>query len=116
MTKFWINPLSNNDYQEGDQPTPLHVNAPQRPDWTYDWNGVAWIQNAARLAQLQIPAKDSVDLAVVKADATLTTFVAMTPAQVDAWIVTNVVDLPSARNAIKILAKIVLVIARQSLR
>lgn len=114
-TKCWIN-QSNNDYCEGDQPSPLHVEVAQRPDWTYDWNGNAWVQNAGRAAQAQQPAKDAADLAAIKADNALITFANMTPAQVDAYLNANVTDLQSARAALKVLAKIVLLVARQSLK
>jgi membrane glycosyltransferase len=60
--------------------------------------------------------KDLDDHAAVKGDNQLQTFVQMTPAQVDAWINANVNSLADAKTALKMLAKIVLVTARRSMR
>lgn len=113
---FWINQLTNNDYTEGDKPSQFHIPVIQRPDWTYDWNGNAWIQNAGRVTQTQSLAQDTIDLATIKADNQVTTFLALSPVQVTTWIDTNVTNLAGAIVALKILAKAVLVLARRSLR
>lgn len=112
----WVN-THDGSISSGDKPYgTFWTQISDAPDSTYDWNGNAWVENAGRLAAQQSIAQDITDLAVVKADNTLTAFVAMTPAQVDAWITANVTNLATATNALRILAKIVLVIARRSLR
>lgn len=115
-TKYWINKFTNNDYSEGDIPSSLHIEIPQRPDSTYDWDGAQWVQNVAKKIAQDSFNQDITDLAAIKGDNVLTTFVAMTPAQIDAWITANVTNLQTATSALRILAKIVLVIARRSLR
>ena len=115
-TKCWINSINNDDYTEGDQPSQFHILVPQRPDYTYDWNGNAWIVNVGKVTQAQAIAQDVPDLAAVKGDAQVTAFLAMSPVQLTAWIDANVTNLAGAIIALKILAKAVLVIARRSLR
>lgn len=48
-TKYWINSLSN-EYVEGDQPSSLHIEVPQRPDYTHDWDGTKWVQNPDKVS------------------------------------------------------------------
>ena len=79
---YWYGPAIG--YHEGD-PLPGDGALPQRPDPTYDWNGTAWVQNAARLAAAQalsaqmtaIPA----NLATALADPTVQYLLNNTPAQ-----------------------------------
>jgi hypothetical protein len=115
--KSFVSPVG---YYEGDKQSPNDIEVPQRPDHFHDWDGATWQLNIARKAAadaiIAADLADSEDLATVKADNQLINFVQMTPVEINTWITTNVTDLPSARNALKILAKIVLVVARKSLR
>lgn len=54
----------------------------------------------------------SADVDTLRADGALKTLIRMTPAQIDAWCAANITDLASARNAIRLLARAVSVIAR----
>lgn len=57
--------------------------------------------------------QEALDVAAAKAYAKLTALRAMTPAQVQAWVDANVIDLASARDAIKTLAIAVGILARR---
>jgi uncharacterized protein (DUF2062 family) len=110
---YYITPPAS--YHEGDAQYGDIV-VPQRPDSTYIWNGSAWAQDATlKVAQDEIVRLETERSAVAQVPA-IKTLVAMTPAQVDAWILANVTDLASARTALGILAKIVAVIARAQLK
>jgi hypothetical protein len=83
------------------------------PGNQYDWNGNQWILNAARQAALDAAAADVADTAAANAYAKLASLRNMTPAQVQTWVDANVVDLPSAKDAIKTLAIAVSICARR---
>jgi len=59
------------------------------------------------------PTQDQIDAANARADATIATLKAMTPAQAATWVTNNVVDLASAKNALIIFAKILCILARR---
>lgn len=61
-------------------------------------------------------AQDDADKATLKSIPQAVQLAQMTPAQIDAWLAANVTDLPSARNALGILAKIVSVGLRNVVR
>lgn len=46
MAKFFMTPEGL--YYEGEQFGEDHFAVPQRPDWTHDWNGSAWVINSTR--------------------------------------------------------------------
>ena len=58
------------------------VPRPLQPDWTYDWNGSAWVVNAARATVAAAATSLGVDLAAVRANGPVVTFMNMTPQQV----------------------------------
>lgn len=62
-------------------------------------------QQAARMA-------DSIDRAAAKADALVTALASKTPAEIDAYIVANVVDLASAKTVLRALAQVCGLLAR----
>jgi len=45
MRSFWIRP--DGSYYEGNREHPLDIEVPQRPSLLHEWNGEAWVQNAA---------------------------------------------------------------------
>jgi len=55
-------------------------------------------------------------IATLKADAAIQALRGRTPAQVDAWVESNVTTLAEARTVLKILARIVALLARQMLK
>lgn len=57
-------------------------------------------------------AQDAANRAAAKADATVALLASKTPAQIDAYIVANVVDLPSAKAVIRALAQVCGVLAK----
>lgn len=62
------------------------------------------------------PSKDEADLAAVKTQSNVTTLVNLSPSQADAYIDANVTDLASARAAIKLMLKAILLAARAVLK
>jgi phage baseplate assembly protein gpV len=98
-------------YHEGDGLTG-DVAVTQRPDWTYDWAGNAWVVNGGRAALVSAAAALDVDLSAVKADGPIGTFLKMSPAQIDSYITLNVTNLAGAVAVLRVLAKVVAVMAR----
>ena len=47
--------LGSLGYYEGDRASADDAEVPRRPDWTYDWDGIQWVQNAARAAPAADP-------------------------------------------------------------
>lgn len=86
--------------------------APPDASGTWLFSAGAWIVDPVKAAAAVVAAKLGADVAAAAATPAVMTLIAMSPAQVDAWCLANVVDLASARNAIAILAKIVAVVAR----
>lgn len=68
------------------------------------------------LAKQAQAAQDAQDKADAKADAQLKALLDMTPAQIDAWMASNVTTIAQARVVLARLAKAVAVIARRELR
>jgi hypothetical protein len=56
--RFFITP--DGRYYEGDQAHQLDVAVSQRPDFTYDWDGVQWIKNPDKEPK-PIPSKPTLD-------------------------------------------------------
>lgn len=82
--------------------------------WTQVWTEVdATPEEIASRAQ---QAADDAARLSVKADAFVTSFIAMTPAEVTAHIEANVTNLASAKNVISKLALMVLLLARREFR
>jgi hypothetical protein len=44
---YFITPTSS--YYEGDRAHQLDVEVPQRPSFTYDWDGAQWVLNPAKV-------------------------------------------------------------------
>lgn len=62
------------------------------------------------------PTKDEADLSALKGMANVITLINLTPAQADAYIDANVTDLASARAAMKLMLKAILLAARAVLK
>lgn len=67
---------------------------------------------AARFAKY---AAIKADIATLRGDNALRALIRSTPAQIDAWCTANITDLASARNAIRLLARAVSILARDAL-
>ena len=79
----------------------------------------SWVLTSASpedVAMRQRNAADAADHATVKADAFVGTFLAMTPAEVDAYIEANTATLAQTRALLKKMGKMLLIVARRSLR
>ncbi len=72
-------------------------------------------QATAQAAAQAQQAADDADRGIVRADAQVRALVAMTPAQIDAWMTTNVTNLAQARTVLTRLAQIVAVLLRREL-
>jgi|GEM_PF-5605299 hypothetical protein len=72
-------------------------------------------RQADEAARLAAHAALKADLSTLRADAALKALMRSSPAQIDAWVAANVTDLASARNAIRLLARAVSVVARNVL-
>lgn len=84
------------------------------------FNGSAWAQawgevdaTPEELALREAEARELTDRAAVKADAFVAAFIAMTPAQIDAYMDANVTTVAGAKAVMKKLAKIMLPLARR---
>lgn len=86
----------------------------------WSWVAGAWVVDAARTATAAASTAAAnqlvTDIATAAATPAVKSLIAMSPAQIDAWVLANVTDLPSARNAIAILGKIVAVVARNVIK
>lgn len=86
-------------------------------DRNVDYRAVlAWLAAGNQLQPADpapAPSQDELDAAAAKAYAKLKALMGLTPAQVQAWVDANVVDLASARDAIKTLAIGVSVLGRR---
>jgi hypothetical protein len=71
---------------------------------------------SAAAAAAALAAQDTADALAVKANNAVKTFVNMTPAQVDAYIAANVTNIATAVNMLQLLAKAVLILARNQYR
>lgn len=102
-------PLGNADwaaYQAwlaaGNTPTPYVAPTPPAP-------------SAAELAADAELAARAAIVTTLRGNALVTALATRTPAQIDTWITNNVVDLPSAINAIRLLAYVVALLTRERL-
>jgi predicted transcriptional regulator len=82
--------------------------------WTRTWNEVA--ASAEEKTSRQREAADIATRSSVKMDNFVSTFIAMTPAEVTAYIEANVTNLASAKSVINKLALMVLLLARREYR
>lgn len=82
--------------------------------WTQAWSVVP--ATAEQIAKRQANAVGDADRVAVKADTFVTNFIAMTPAEVSAYIEANVTNFASAKNTISKLALMVLLLARREFR
>ena len=92
-------------YYEGDREHALDVEVPQRPSPDHDWDGAAWVLNAARAAEKHRQA--DLDTAIT-GDAQLAAFKAMSNAEFDTWWAANVTNAAQAIAVLKRLAKLVI--------
>ena len=84
-------------------------------EWTQQWAEVD--VPAEVVAERRSTAKDNAARLAVKGDIFVSTFVAMTPAQVTAYIEANVTNVdPSAKNVMEKLALMLLLLARREFR
>jgi len=82
--------------------------------WTQVWNEVP--ASAEQIADRQQKADDDAAKIAVKADSFVGNFIAMTPAQVAAYVQANVTSLATAKDVIEKLALMVLLLARREFR
>lgn len=83
----------------------------------YDrWNGSSWIHDQVAEDRANAAAIDTAEIDEIKADGLVQQFVARTPAQVGDWVDANVTDLASAKAVLKLMAKMLLIIARRLYR
>lgn len=82
--------------------------------WTQQWEEVD--ASAEQIAARTQDATDSTDRLAVKGDSFVTSFIAMTPAQVASYIDTNVTNLANAKTVITKLAQMVLILVRREYR
>lgn len=82
--------------------------------WTRTWNEVD--ASAEQIASRQQEAADTEARSSVKMDNFVSTFIAMTPAEVAGYIDANVTNLASAKSVIEKLALMVLLLARREYR
>ena len=92
-------------YYEGDKVDIDDVSVIRRPDFTYDWNGSTWVQNATRASAEAIK---SALQNFVSSDATIATLRGMTQAQFDAWWSANVTNIAQAGDVLKRLTRAVI--------
>lgn len=79
--------------------------------WTQTWVQVA--VSPEETTRRELAAREEADKADILADSFVGTFIAMSPAQIEGYIDANVTDLASARNVMKKMAKMVLLLARR---
>lgn len=82
--------------------------------WTQVWNEVP--ASAEEIAARQAKAADEAAKTDIKQDNFVNNFIAMTPAQVSAYIEANVTNLATAKAVIEKLALMVLLLARREFR
>jgi hypothetical protein len=82
--------------------------------WTQAWEVVA--ANAEDIADRRRTAADNAAKTAIKGDTFVATFIAMTPAEVSAYIETNVTSLATAKTVIEKLALMALLLARREFR
>ncbi len=105
--------VNNADWQEYQQwLADGGVPRPAQPSAAHVWNGSAWVIDSDRQNAANFLAQLDVDHNAVKADAAIRSFLRMTPAQIDAYIDTNVTNIATARTVLKVLAKVVSVTTR----
>lgn len=96
--------------QDPVEQTPQIVNG----QWAQVWAMVD--VSAEEAAQRQQDAADSADIAAVKADTFVQNFLAMTPAQVSAYVENNTANLAQVRDLMKKMALMLLALARRQYR
>lgn len=82
--------------------------------WTQTWGEED--ATAEQIARRQRDAADETTRSEIKADSFVSTFVAMTPAQVSNYVTNNVTDLASARALLVKMALMLLLLARREFR
>ena len=100
-------------YYEGDALRAGDIVTPRRPDSSYEWNGAAWAQNAAKAQALADAAAAQSERASAKADAQIQAFLALTPAARDSAI--DAAFSGAAAVVIKRLTRIIAAIAKSQL-
>jgi len=73
-------------------------------------------REAAKAAKLTVDAADAVERAAAKADAQVQAMLNRTPAQISTFIDAQVTDLAGARAVLKLIMRLLIHVARQSLR
>jgi len=96
--------------QDAVEQTPQLVNG----QWTQVWTMID--VSAEEAAQRAQGAADAVDEAAVKADSFVKNFIAMTPAQVSAYVANNTANLAQVRALMEKMALMLLALARHQYR
>ena len=96
--------------QDAVEQTPQLING----QWTQVWAMVDVSPEEA--ARRQQDAADAADTAAVKADTFVQNFIAMTPAQVSAYVENNTANLAQVRELMKKMALMLLAVSRQQYR
>lgn len=85
-----------------------------------EWVGIGMAINALPpsgwKSSKQIKDEDEATLSAIKGDTLVQSFIAMTPAQVNSYIDTQVTDLASAKTVLKFFGRMVLILARREYR
>lgn len=103
----------NGNYYEGDQARITDIIVTPRPTPTSKWDMQfnMWVEDPAMQAEAAAEAQLVADRKTVLADPTVKALIAMTPAQVDNYINTNVTDLQSAKVVLAIIGKLLRTLA-----
>lgn len=107
-------------YYEGDRISGNDIAVSQRPSQNHDWNGTAWVLNAARKAAADALAAQQVDdeaaKNTVKLNPVVQYLVNHTPAECSAKANKDVTDLASAKIMFGHFAEALCVLAKDKLR
>jgi len=96
--------------QDPVEQTPVQINGV----WTQSWSMVD--VSAEEAAQRQQEASDAAHAEAVKVDAFVQNFIAMTPAQVESYVVNNTANLAQVRSLLGKMALMLLALARREYR
>tara|TARA_R110000868_G_scaffold331698_2_gene592696 strand:- start:60 stop:407 length:348 start_codon:yes stop_codon:yes gene_type:complete len=113
---YYITP--SNSYYEGDKGHALDVEVPQRPSYLYDWNGAAWVINAALQAAKDRRDADETERQAAKQDSAILALVDATQAQLLNYVNSNFPSLATQgeRNKFALILSMLAVALRDKVR